>query len=896
MAANTNLIPPYKYEGPQQNQSQPASYGQNLPYGQNTSYPPPPTQPPPSATPQPYTVSPMTSPAFNQSVNPPYNAYNPSAFAGPPQPYGNPMNKQQQQQQAFAPPPNAPPTPQYTPTSASRPVSVIGTPFFPPPPGRRQSSYFPPPANVPPTPQYTPTSYGQPALSPQSTGSSYFPRQPQNPPIAPQQPYRANSITQAPYGQPILTPQSTGATISSFGDPPSPPSPLAPQTAPGPDQLVHGVEGLHIELPAVGTPVSAAENKGQGVSAFQPPSQPPVQENVITPVQDLQQIPVTSPTQGATPTQDRQAPQIQQPQPIQPSVTAQSAFAQPPPTPYGQPPSSQPQFTPPPNTAPPQIGNPGPPPTLYGQPGTYQRPVPPPPNSAPPQNRDSTQFIQPQCAPETTYQPAQSTIYGYNSIGQQPPPPPPYSPPTQPLQNPPQFKHEYQPQSPYGQTQPLPQSPPIPQPYGVPPQAPQPYGQPPPPPPQGYGIQDQKQQYQNQIQHPVEAQNQVQPPLYSHPPGMQVVSQQQQQTSVQQLGQQYGIPVQQTPPQQHQPGKDEHQTGKAKRFFGDTLVGRFARSSVSTVTTTIKMPSVLSPWGDNNPVTLPNVRYRDAVLFGTFAVIGAPLVDGVVDGVASSFGADHFISEIVSSGGGFITGNTIVKYGVFQVVEQAIDKGVLEKVLPEVEKTMRTTSAKTLQVSIKHKLMGVDADIQFVRTYPTTNMMACDKGWFSPYLFASSRTPMIPRNQDWAMAQFFRPYLAGESAGMWSSSRRPGCGSLRIHLLNGCPSIVVPCLKEKTPVMAWSPWTVNQMQNAMTPGAKGNYSPQRHHEEISSYILGLVDRNGLLEQVKVPGVFERLLGKGVQMVMNGAINAPRSMGKVVGCVDGDRAGIVCLRY
>ena len=173
------------------------------------------------------------------------------------------------------------------------------------------------------------------------------------------------------------------------------------------------------------------------------------------------------------------------------------------------------------------------------------------------------------------------------------------------------------------------------------------------------------------------------------------------------------------------------------------------------------MPSVLSPWGDNNPVTLPNVRYRDAILFGTFAVVGAPIVDGIADGVTSTFGADHFVSEIVSSGAGFITGNTIVKYGVFQIVEQAIDKGILEKILPEVEKTMRTTSAKTLQVAIKHKLMGVDADIRFVGQYPTANAMACEKGWFCPYLFASSRTPMIPRNQDFAMAQFYRPYLAG---------------------------------------------------------------------------------------------------------------------------------------
>lgn len=221
------------------------------------------------------------------------------------------------------------------------------------------------------------------------------------------------------------------------------------------------------------------------------------------------------------------------------------------------------------------------------------------------------------------------------------------------------------------------------------------------------------------------------------------------------------VPVSLPPGAPVAPAKDDLKSSKTKRFFGDTLVGRAARSSVSTVTSTVKLPASLSPWGDNNPVTLPNVRYRDAALFATFHVIGGPLVDGVGNLVTDTFGADTFVSEIVSSGAGFITGNTVVKYGVFQIVEQAIDKGVLEKVLPEVEKTMRTTSAKSLQVAVKHKLMGVEADLRFVGTYPATSLTACDKGWFCPYLYASSREPVISRSQDFAIAQFFGPYVAG---------------------------------------------------------------------------------------------------------------------------------------
>ncbi|KAJ4340522.1 hypothetical protein N0V87_002507 [Didymella glomerata] len=162
-----------------------------------------------------------------------------------------------------------------------------------------------------------------------------------------------------------------------------------------------------------------------------------------------------------------------------------------------------------------------------------------------------------------------------------------------------------------------------------------------------------------------------------------------------------------------QPGpKDAQQSDKVKRFLGDTLFGRVARSSVSTLTSFAQMPLSLSPWGDNNPVTLPNVRYRDAVLFTTFAFVGGPLVDGAADSVTSAFGADSFVSELVNSGAGAIAASTVLKYSVFQIVEQALDKGVLEHMLPEEEKMLVTTGVKSLQVGVKHKLMGVDADLR----------------------------------------------------------------------------------------------------------------------------------------------------------------------------------------
>ena len=161
-------------------------------------------------------------------------------------------------------------------------------------------------------------------------------------------------------------------------------------------------------------------------------------------------------------------------------------------------------------------------------------------------------------------------------------------------------------------------------------------------------------------------------------------------------------------------------------------------------------------------MTLPNVRYRDAILFTTFAFVGAPLVDGLSDGVTSAFGADSFISEVVSSGAATVVGNTALKYAVFQLVEQAIDKGVVERLLPEEERLLVTTGVRSVQTSVRHKLMGVDADLRFWSVYPAGDTQACEKGWFCPYLFASARTPCVPRGKDFAVCEFFGPVLGGE--------------------------------------------------------------------------------------------------------------------------------------
>ena len=304
--------------------------------------------------------------------------------------------------------------------------------------------------------------------------------------------------------------------------------------------------------------------------------------------------------------------------------------------------------------------------------------------------------------------------------------------------------------------------------------------------------------------------------------------------------------------------------------------------------------------------------------------------------LSSSFGAENFIAEVVTSSADFLMhsgpAGLVVKMGILQLVEQAIDLGILEHLLPEEEAITQTTNVKTMECVIKNKLIDAAADLRYDSPTPATDRLACDKGWFCPYLMASSRIPAIPRKQDFAIAQFFGPLLGadyalahkllaesrstlalceadpaihtggnrlvvafvgitpyrGGRAEMWSSSWRPGGGLLRFHLLNGCPAIVVP-VTAKAPVLAWSPWTLRQMTG--TP----EYKAHLQHEQICEWLDSVIDLSRISRGV-VSERYVEILGRCVSLVINGARNSIKAGRDVMKAVDESRAGIVFMRY
>ena len=250
--------------------------------------------------------------------------------------------------------------------------------------------------------------------------------------------------------------------------------------------------------------------------------------------------------------------------------------------------------------------------------------------------------------------------------------------------------------------------------------------------------------------------------------------------------------------------------------------------------------------------------------------------------------------------------------------------------LPEEEKICSTSSIKSLQVGIKHKLMGVDGDIRFHGVYPTTDGQNCSKGWFCPYMFASARTPLVPRANDFGIAQFFGPFLGGDyamahkilseainvlslcdadpnnnigtnrmvltftgispfRANMWSTSRRPGCGTIIFHLFDGCPAVVIP-VNNNAPILAWSPWTLAQMRGA----GSGGYKPEWQHEQICEWLDGIISHEHLTPALREKYV--DILGRSVSLMINGALNLQNAGQSVLGKFDPERAGIVAFRY
>lgn len=131
----------------------------------------------------------------------------------------------------------------------------------------------------------------------------------------------------------------------------------------------------------------------------------------------------------------------------------------------------------------------------------------------------------------------------------------------------------------------------------------------------------------------------------------------------------------------------------------------------------------------------------------------------------------------------------------------------------------------------------------------------------------------------------------------WSQARIPGQAKLMLHLINGCPALVIPVIVggvqsipgQGAPICAWSAWTLAQMTLNM------DYAPERHHDELFRFLESIVSVLDV-EAAKREG-WRNALTRGLQMMIKGAVATKEIVDpKVLSMIDPERAGIVMLRY
>ena len=369
---------------------------------------------------------------------------------------------------------------------------------------------------------------------------------------------------------------------------------------------------------------------------------------------------------------------------------------------------------------------------------------------------------------------------------------------------------------------------------------------------------------------------------------------------------------------------DEKTSSRASRFVGNMLVSRISRASWQSLESTARLPFYLSPWGDNTPFTLPNIRKRDVALAGV-----------------AHLGLDALGASAVT------VMEKAMEHAVSATVEQSADMG-LEKVTGRLGKgrvVERKVGMNSLTLQIRHKLIGEAADLVFLGVHDSADWMSCAKGWFCPYLYASAREPEIARGKDFTMAQLLRPRLAADAsvaptllegfaesntpivsplgipwdsrslnptmatypgfrrmavfvAGIspyrwvttrsaWSHSRIPNEARISFHSFTHVPAIVLP-VRDSSPILAWSPRTVAQMLEKKT-----SYNLDEHLEELCLFIDTVID-----EEVTQNLPTWRQYVRGSLKSMLGAIlsvpGAVRETAKE--CCELERTGLVTFRY
>ncbi|KAI0765370.1 hypothetical protein C8Q74DRAFT_1205117 [Fomes fomentarius] len=198
-----------------------------------------------------------------------------------------------------------------------------------------------------------------------------------------------------------------------------------------------------------------------------------------------------------------------------------------------------------------------------------------------------------------------------------------------------------------------------------------------------------------------------------------------------------------------------------------SMTGRIVRASWETLKASGTTVICLSPWGDSSPLLLPCIRFRDLAVHtiiaatGGVAAVAAPVMGPVSDMVVSTFG-DTILVEMGMHVGFDLTA---------KAANDLVFDGAIKTIVPIHSSRLETTGVKTMTITLKYKHVPEDASLGFYRSgihsdnslfASVMDYLAVEKGWFSPYLYASGRRPAIPRSVKPDVVFCHGPFLSGD--------------------------------------------------------------------------------------------------------------------------------------
>ncbi|TFK67575.1 hypothetical protein BDN72DRAFT_842846 [Pluteus cervinus] len=198
-----------------------------------------------------------------------------------------------------------------------------------------------------------------------------------------------------------------------------------------------------------------------------------------------------------------------------------------------------------------------------------------------------------------------------------------------------------------------------------------------------------------------------------------------------------------------------------------SMTGRIVMSSYESLRAAGTSVICLSPWGDSSPLLLPCIRFRDLavhtviVATGGMAAVAAPVMGPVSDVVMSSFGDSILVEVGLHEGFGLTT----------KMANDLVFGKPIKHFVGLHSDRLVTTGVKVLLITMRYKHTIDDAALGFYRGSvhkdpslfsSVKDYLAVEKGWFSPYLFASARRPIIPRTMTPDIVFCHGPFLAAD--------------------------------------------------------------------------------------------------------------------------------------